>query len=71
MKNTRFRKRPFLVDYKIHGTLHLSVRDCSIAVARATEIIKTAMTDLEAVSGYCEDEIDVPIDAEQRYGAKP
>lgn len=70
-RDTRFRKRPFLVDYTIHGTLHLSVRDGSIAASRAAEIIKTAMADLEAVSGYCEDEIDTPIDAEQRYLVKP
>ena len=69
--NARLRKRPFLVDYEIHGTLHLKVRDSSIAASRAEAIIKRAMADLEEISGYCEHDTCAPIDAEQRYGAPP
>ena len=61
------RKRDFIVDYEIHGTLYLSVRHESNARLRADALLRSAISDLQDVSVYCEPEISSPIDTEKRY----
>lgn len=63
-------KKPFVVDYTIVGTLHLSCRNQSAAELRAASVIQRAMADLDDASVYCEPEISVPIDATERYLSK-
>lgn len=65
------RKKPFVVDYSVVGTLHLSSRNHLAVEARARAIIKRATEELREVSVYCEDEVERPIDVEERYGKRP
>ena len=62
-------KRKFIVDYQINGTMHLSCHNSSAAALRSRSLVERAIKDLEEISIYCEDEVNVPIDVEKRYGA--
>jgi len=64
------KKRAFVVDYEVTGTLHLSCFNSSQAELRAQQIINKAMADLDEISVYCEEFVAVPIDAHERYGMK-
>jgi hypothetical protein len=61
------KRKPFVVDYQIQGTLHLSSPNHIAVALRAEGLIHRAMEDLKDVSVYCEETIDVPIDATERY----
>lgn len=60
-------KRPFVIDYSISGTLHLSSPNRIAVALRAEKLIREAMADLVDMSVYCEEYIDAPIDAKERY----
>ena len=60
-------KKPFVFDYQINGTLHLSSPNRIAVELRAEGLIRRAMADLKDISVYCEEEVDVPIDVQERY----
>lgn len=61
------KKKPFVIDYQVVGTLHLSCRNSPAAALRARALIKAAVRDLHDISVYCEDEVALPIDVAERY----
>lgn len=60
-------RKPFVIDYQISGTLHLSSPNHIAAALRAQAIIRRAMQDLKEISVYCEEDVNDPIDAQERY----
>lgn len=61
------KKKPFVVDYEVVGSLHLSCRSSPAAAVRAVSRIQAALLELREISVYCEENINEPIDATERY----
>ena len=67
------KKRNFIVDYEVTGTMQLMCRSAASAKQRGTKLLEKAVRDLRDASTYCEAEVThEPIDVEQRIalGAK-
>lgn len=62
------KKKPFIVDYQINGTLYLSGRNRNAIALRSRTMVEKACADLRDISIYCEDEVNEPIDVNQRCG---
>lgn len=62
------RKKPFVVDYRIDGTLYIDAPNPGAAQARATAIVRDLVktADESGFSGYCEELVDPAIDVEGR-----
>lgn len=60
------KKRNFVVDYEIVGTMQLMGRSAEGIRERAEKLIKEAMRDLEDASTHCEAETWPPIDIAKR-----
>jgi hypothetical protein len=60
------RKRNFVVDYEIVGTMQLMARSAESARARAEKLLADGMRDLQDASTYCEAETWQPIDIAKR-----
>lgn len=62
------KKKPFVVDYEVVGTLVINAPNANAAAWRGRAIVERSLRDLDDSSAYIDTDIAEPIDMQKRYG---